>query len=132
MTIEMILPLLRSLLIPLSLGFILTLFLFRKKSTSLPFSLALGYGLGAGLLTQWMLFLGVGLVIIFAFLLNANFFANTHVNWDLINALLSWLIFVLLVIMLNKEHEEELKYLRRISQEQLAEIKLLRKDLKKK
>ena len=75
-----------------------------------------------------MLFCGVGIVIAFAYIINGKFLINSYVNWDLVNALLLWLIFVILVIMVNKEHVEEIKYLRQISEEQLKEIKLLRKD----
>lgn len=79
-----------------------------------------------------VLFAGVGVIIAFAYLINGQYLANTYVNWDLINALLLWLIFVILVIMVNKEHLEEIRYLRKITQEELEEMKLLRKDLVKK
>jgi hypothetical protein len=79
-----------------------------------------------------LLFAGVGVVIAFAYFINGKFLVDAYVNWDLINALLLWLIFVILVILVNKEHIEEIKILRQISQEQLKEIKLLRKETTKK
>ena len=48
-----------TLLLPLGLGYFLTLYLTRRNPLPRPFSLAVGYGLGTGILTQWMLFLGV-------------------------------------------------------------------------
>ncbi|MBW2971211.1 hypothetical protein KY320_03565 [Candidatus Woesearchaeota archaeon] len=84
-------------------------------------------------LNMWgkvFLFVGVGVVIGFAYYINAPYLMNANINWDLINSLLLWLIFVLLVIMVNKEHIEEIKCLRQIAQEQLKEMQLLRKDLK--
>jgi hypothetical protein len=78
------------------------------------------------------LFVGVGIVIAFAYLINGKYLVNTYVNWDLINALLLWLIFVILVIMVNKEHVEEIKVLRKINEAQLKEMKLMRQEFKKK
>ena len=78
------------------------------------------------------LFAGVGVIIAFAYMINGKYLVDTYVNWDLVNALLLWLIFVILVIMVNKEHTEEVKYLRKITQEELEELRLLRKDLKRK
>ncbi|VAX35161.1 hypothetical protein MNBD_UNCLBAC01-1821, partial [hydrothermal vent metagenome] len=40
-------------------GFAVILFLFRRSPLNLVFTLALSYGLGFGLLAQWMLVLGI-------------------------------------------------------------------------
>ncbi len=58
----MILPVLQlcmAAFIPTALGYSLILLLFRQKPLGFVFSLALGYGLGMGILAQWMLLLGV-------------------------------------------------------------------------
>ena len=86
-------------------------------------------------LNMWgkmLLFSGVGVVIAIAYYLNAQYLSDVYINWDLINSLLLWLIFVILVITVNKEHIGELRYLRKISQEELKEIRMLRKVLSKK
>ncbi|MFH1398727.1 MAG: hypothetical protein ABIG95_01290 [Candidatus Woesearchaeota archaeon] len=79
-----------------------------------------------------LLFAAVGIVIAIAYYINGQYLADVYVNWDLINSLLLWLIFVMLVITMNKEHIGEIRYLRKISEEELREIKLLRAALSKK
>lgn len=59
MTSFWLVNLLISLLFPLSLGYITLTILSRGKTINLALSLALSYGLGVGLLSQWMLILGI-------------------------------------------------------------------------
>ena len=53
------LNLLGSLLLPLSIGYALVVLLCRRLSVDLLPSLAISYGLGMGVLSQWMLLLGM-------------------------------------------------------------------------
>ena len=46
-------------LLPLSLGYLLVIFITRKNRLPFFFSVSLGFGLGMGLLTQWILVLGI-------------------------------------------------------------------------
>ncbi len=55
---EIILGLFLAVGIPLGLGYSVVIVLFQKRPLGILFSLALAYGLGMGLLTQWMLILG--------------------------------------------------------------------------
>ncbi len=50
---------LTSFIVPIILGYAVVSFLFRHRPLGLLFNLALSYGLGMGLLTQWMLILGI-------------------------------------------------------------------------
>ena len=79
-----------------------------------------------------LFFMGVGIIIGFAYFINGQYLADVYVNWELINSVLLWLIFVVLIIMVNKEHTEEMRCIKELTKNQLNEIKLLRKDLKKK
>ena len=55
----LILNLTKSVLIPLILGYSLILVLFRREKLSIPLKISLGFGLGLGSLSQWMLLLGI-------------------------------------------------------------------------
>ncbi|MCK5014463.1 MAG: hypothetical protein KAS66_11650 [Candidatus Omnitrophica bacterium] len=50
---------LMTFLLPLAIGYLLTLYLTRNNPLPRTFCLAIGYSLGTGFLTQWMLLLGV-------------------------------------------------------------------------
>jgi len=64
-----------TLMLPLGLGYAITLYLTRHHPLPKVFCLAVGYGLGTGLLTQWMLFLGVFNIPLSAAAINIPLFA---------------------------------------------------------
>lgn len=89
----------------------------------------------------------VGLMATFMgfYLINKVYKVDPYLNWALIQAIFLWLMLLFIIILTDsnesikeelkeviKEHMEETKVLKQISNEQLQEIKLLRKDLKAK
>ena len=87
----------------------------------------------------------VGLAATFMgfYLINKVFVTDPYLNWSLLQAIFLWLMLLFIIILTDsnesikeelreviKEHMEETKLLKQISNEQLQQIKLLRKDLK--
>ena len=91
-----------------------------------------------------LLAVGLAILIVGFYLINRLFLSDQEITWGLLTATFLWLITLLVIIVtgssqdvkeelsiLIKESVEEIKLLKKISQQQLTEIKLLRQDLKR-
>ena len=78
------------------------------------------------------------------YLINNIYKQNSVMNWEMLLAIFAWLSLIILFVVMSlgvdikeelgivvKEQTEETKVLKRIAQDQLIEIKLLREDIKK-
>lgn len=91
-----------------------------------------------------LLVVGLSISVAGFYLINNLYMQEPQVSWSLIQAAFLYLLLIFIVILTDsnesikeelkvviKEQAQEIKYLRNISAEQLEEIRLLRKDLRK-
>ncbi len=96
------------------------------------------------LFEKLLLMVGIAILIVGFYFINKLFLVDQEITWGLITTTFLWLITLLLIIgtsssqdvkeelsLIIKENVEEVKLLKKISQQQLSEIKLLRQDLKR-
>ncbi|MFO8016329.1 MAG: hypothetical protein R6U32_04440 [Candidatus Woesearchaeota archaeon] len=97
------------------------------------------------LFEKMLLFVGLAISILGFYLINNMYLQEARVTWSLIQAAFLYLLLIFIVILTDsnesikeelkiviKEQSEETKYLREVANDQLEEIKLLRKQMKKK
>lgn len=78
-----------------------------------------------------LLVIGIGLIIVGYVAIHKTIMTEGSISWDLLQTIFLWILMILLVILaaVSENMKEEL---RMVIQNQIEEIKLLRKDINKK
>jgi len=78
-----------------------------------------------------LLVIGIGLIIVGYVAIHKTIMMEGNISWDLLQTIFLWILMILLVILaaVSENMKEEL---RMVIQNQIEEIRLLRKDINKK